>query len=172
MSRTHIIFNVTSLEHALSSVRSLHDMSTELIAEEVFQKMSELTAHKLTPATIWCGHGGLYQSQLEAIKNGEQRIDTAILVDTPDLAELAIDMTEVHDAQRAADFANRRYSASVQRTYPTGTKVNAEVGGHTITVEVTGYGSYWSSPGEIHGINVKTGKARHFHHRHILEVQK
>ena len=30
----HIILTQTSLEHVLSSVRGLHDMSTELIAEE------------------------------------------------------------------------------------------------------------------------------------------
>lgn len=172
MSRTqHIIFTATSLEHALSSVRSLHDMSTEVIAQEVFRQMSELAAHRLTPTTVWCGPGGLYQSKLDAARNGEQQIDSAILVDTSDLANLAVDMSDAHDAMRAADFANRRYSAAVQHTYPKGTKVRADVGGHLITVEITGYGSYWSNPGELYGTNVKTGKARHFSHRHVLEVQ-
>lgn len=172
MSRTqHIIFTATSLEHALSSVRHLHDMSTELIAQEVFRQMSELAAHRLTPMTIWCGSGGLYQSKLDATRNGEQQIDSAILVETPDLADLAVDMNDAQDAMRAADFANRRYSAAVQHTYPKGAKVLADVGGHLITVEITGHGAYWSRPGELFGTNVKTGKARHFHHRHVLEVQ-
>lgn len=171
MSRIqHIIFTKASLEHALSSVRALHDMSTELIAQEVFRQMSELAAHRLTPMTIWCGSGGLYQSKLDATRNGEQQIDSAILVDTPDLADLAVDMNDAQDAMRAANFANRRYSAAVQHTYPKGTKVMADVGGHFITVEITGYGSYWCNPGELYGTNVKTGKARHFHHRHVLEV--
>lgn len=92
MSRIQrIIFNETSLEHALSAVRGLHDMSAELIAADVFRQMSELATYKLTPVTVWCGRGGLYQSKLEAIGNGEQRIESAILLDEPDLAGLAAD---------------------------------------------------------------------------------
>lgn len=41
--------------------------------------------------TIWCGRGGLYRSKLDAIRNGEQLVESALLVDTPDLAELAIE---------------------------------------------------------------------------------
>lgn len=96
MSRIQrIIFSETSLKHALSAVRGLHDMSTELIAADVFRQLSELATHKLTPATVWCGRGGLYQSKLEAIGNGEQRIESAILIDEPDLAGLAVDTIEV-----------------------------------------------------------------------------
>ncbi|PTU53672.1 hypothetical protein DBB42_03200 [Pseudomonas plecoglossicida] len=87
----HIILTQTSLEHVLSSVRGLHDMSTELLAEEVFRQMSELAANRLTPITIWCGRGGLYRSKLDAIRNGEQLVESALLVATPDLAELAIE---------------------------------------------------------------------------------
>lgn len=95
MSRIQrIIFNETSLEHALSAVRGLHDMSTELIAADVFRQMSKLATYKLTPVTVWCGRGGLYQSKLEAIGNGEQRIESAILIDEPDLAGLAVDAVE------------------------------------------------------------------------------
>lgn len=166
----HIIFTATSLGHALSSVRHLHDLSTELIAQEVFRQMSELSAHRLTPTTVWCGPGGLYQSKLDATCNGEQQIDSAILVHTADLADLAVDMNDAHDAMRAANFANRRYSAAVQHTYPKGSKVQADVGGHLITVEITGYGSYWCNPGELYGTNLKTGKHRHFSHTHVLEV--
>lgn len=85
MSRIqHIIFTEASLEHALSAVRALHDMSPELIAADVFRQMSELAAYRLTPATIWCGPGGLYQSKLDAIANGEQQIAPAIIIGTPD----------------------------------------------------------------------------------------
>lgn len=91
----HIILTQTSLEHVLSSVRGLHDMSTELIAADIFRQMSELATYKLTPVTVWCGRGGLYQSKLEAIGNGEQRIETAILIDEPDLAGLAVDRVAV-----------------------------------------------------------------------------
>lgn len=96
MSRIQrIIFTEASLEHALSAIRALHDMSTELIAADVFRQMSELATYQLTPVTVWCGHGGLYQSKLEAIGNGEQRIETAILIDEPDLAGLTVDRVEV-----------------------------------------------------------------------------
>ncbi|MGO0694456.1 hypothetical protein ACTORG_13305 [Pseudomonas guariconensis] len=85
MSRIqHIIFTEASLEHALSAVRALHDMSPELIAADVFRQMSELATYRLTPATIWCGPGGLYQSKLDAVANGEQQIAPAILIGTPD----------------------------------------------------------------------------------------
>ena len=171
MSRIqHIILTEASLEHVLSAVRGLHDMSTELIAEEVFRQMSELAAHRLTPMTIWCGRGGLYQSKLDAIRNGEQLVESAILVDTPDLAELAIDMTEANDARKAADFANRRYSEAVKRTYPKGTKVRVGTGDSSITFTVTGYGSGHSSPGKLYGTNMTTGKIQHFYHSDAMEA--
>lgn len=85
MSRIQrIIFTEASLEHALSAVRGLHDMSTELIASDVFRQMSELATYRLTPVTIWCGTGGLYKSRLDAIANGEQQSAPAILIGTPD----------------------------------------------------------------------------------------
>lgn len=96
MSRIQrIIFNETSLEHALSAVCGLHDMSTDLIAGDVFRQMSELAAYQRTPVIVWCGQGGLYQSKMEAVGNGEQRIESAILIDEPDLAGLAVDSVEV-----------------------------------------------------------------------------
>lgn len=165
-----IILTQTSLEHVLSSVRGLYNMSTELIAEEVFRQMSELAANRITPVTIWCGRGGLYRSKLDAIRNGEQLVESVILVDTPDLAELAIDMTEANDARRAADFTNRRYSEAVQRAYPKGTKVRVGTGDNSITFTVTGYGSHHSSPGKLYGTNMKTGKIQHFYHSDAMEV--
>ncbi|MFG0501326.1 hypothetical protein ACF8GD_01585 [Pseudomonas putida] len=96
MSRIQrIIFNETSLEHALSAVCGLHNMSTDLIAGDVFRQLSELATYQLTPVTVWCGQGGFYQSKMEAVGNGEQRIESAILIDEPDLAGLAVDSVEV-----------------------------------------------------------------------------
>ncbi|MPS98685.1 MAG: hypothetical protein E2581_09310 [Pseudomonas sp.] len=96
MSRIQrIIFNETSLEHALSAVCGLHNMSTDLIAGDVFRQLSELATYQLTPVTVWCGQGGLYQSKMEAVGNGEQRIESAILIGEPDLVGLAVDSVEV-----------------------------------------------------------------------------
>ncbi|KIC82632.1 hypothetical protein [Pseudomonas sp. C5pp] len=96
MSRIQrIIFNEMSLEHALSAVCGLHNMSTDLIAGDVFRQLSELATYQLTPVTVWCGQGGLYQSKMEAVGNGEQRIESAILIDESDLAGLAVDSVEV-----------------------------------------------------------------------------
>ncbi|WP_267273057.1 hypothetical protein [Pseudomonas putida] len=96
MSRIQrIIFNETSLEHALSAVCGLHNMNTDLIAGDVFRQLSELATYQLTPVTVWCGQGGLYQSKMEAVGNGERRIESAILIDESDLAGLAVDRVEV-----------------------------------------------------------------------------
>lgn len=96
MSRIQrIIFNETSLEHALSAVCGLHNMTTDLIAGDVFRQLSELATYQLPPVKVWCGQGGLYQSKMEAVGNGEQRIESAILIDETDLAGLAIDSVEV-----------------------------------------------------------------------------
>lgn len=96
MSRIQrIIFNEMSLEHALSAVCGLHNMSTDLIAGDVFRQLSELATYQPTPVTVWCGQGGLYQSKMEAVGNGEQRIESAILIDESDLAGLAVDSVEV-----------------------------------------------------------------------------
>ncbi len=112
MSRIQrIIFNETSLEHALSAIRGLHDMSTELIAADVFRQMSKLATHKLTPVTVWCGRRGLYQSKLEAIGNGEQRIESAILIDEPDLAGLAVDAGEVERLRKERQRMDEALSA-------------------------------------------------------------
>lgn len=107
MSRIQrIIFNETSLEHALSAVRGLQDMSTKLIAGDVFRQMSELATYQLTPVTVWCGQGGLYQSRMEAVGNGEQWVESAILIDEPDLAGLAV--CSVEAARLAEEILQHR----------------------------------------------------------------
>ncbi|MCO7516448.1 hypothetical protein NJF44_15545 [Pseudomonas guariconensis] len=167
MSRIqYIIFTEASLEHALSAVRALHDMSTELIAADVFRQISELTPHRTTPYTAWCGRSGLYLTRYDAVVNGEQQVAPAVAFGTAHL----IDQGNVIAAEETANVAKREYSEAVQRAYPIGRILRADVGGHQITVEVTGHGAFWSRPGEIFGTNVKTGKARQFHHRHVLEV--
>lgn len=167
MSRIqHIIFTEASLEHALSAIRALHDMSTELIAADVFRQISELTPHRVTPYAVWCGRSGLYPTRYHAVANGEQQVALAVAVSTA----YQVDQGNVIAAEETATVAQRAYSETVQRAYPIGRILRADVGGHQITVEVTGHGAFWSRPGEIFGTNVKTGKARHFHHRHVLEV--
>lgn len=74
----HITFTAMSLSNALATVRGLHDMSTELIASEVFRQISEMAATPEPINTIWCGHAGLYRSKLAAIENGEQLVAPAI----------------------------------------------------------------------------------------------
>ncbi|MFV3326600.1 hypothetical protein ACNFG0_09015 [Pseudomonas sp. NY15372] len=167
MSRIQrIIFNEASLEHALSAVSGLHDMSTELIAADVFRQMSELTPHRMTPYTVWCGRSGLYLTRLDAVANGEQQVAPAVAISTA----YQVDQGNVIAAEETAKVAQRKYSEAVQRAYPIGRILRVDVGGHQITIEVTGHGAFWSRPGEILGTNVKTGKARQFHHRHVLEV--
>lgn len=167
MSRIqHIIFTEASLELALSAVRALHDMSPALITADVFRQISELTPFRGMPYTVWCSRSGFYLTRFDAIANGEQQVAHAVAVSTGD----QIDQGNVSAAEEAADVAQREYSEAVQRAYPIGRILRADVGGHQITVEVTGHGAFWSRPGEIFGTNVKTGKARQFHHRHVLEV--
>lgn len=75
-----IIFTEASLSHALSAVKGLHDMSPELIADEVYRQVSGLTAAHDKPKTVWCGSGGLYQSRMAAVTNGEQLIAPAVVL--------------------------------------------------------------------------------------------
>lgn len=167
MSRIQsIILTETSLEHVLSAVRAAHEMSPELIAADVFRQISELTPHRMTPYTVWCGRSGLYLTRYDAVANGEQKVAPAVAVSTA----YQVDQGNVIAAEETATVAQREYSEAVQRAYPIGRILRADVGGHQITVKVTGHGPFWSRPGEIFGTNVKTGKARHFYHRHVVEV--
>lgn len=68
------------------------------------------------------------------------------------------------------DAAKQQLSQAIQRAYPTGTRVRADLGQHQAIIEVTGYGSWWANPEYINGKNVKTGKERKFHHRYVVEV--
>lgn len=73
-------------------------------------------------------------------------------------------------ADQALDAAKQQFSAAIKHAYPTGSRLRAVLGGHLVTIEVTGYGAWWSQPGYIFGTNPATGKVRKFYHRYVLEM--
>ncbi|WP_177431525.1 hypothetical protein [Pseudomonas huaxiensis] len=73
-------------------------------------------------------------------------------------------------ADLALDAAKQQFSAAIQRAYPTGSRLRAVLGGHLVTIEVTGYGAWWSQPGYLFGTNPATGKVRKLYHRDVVEV--
>ncbi|MCO7594246.1 MULTISPECIES: hypothetical protein [Pseudomonas] len=85
-----ITFTQTSLEHALDAVSGLHEMSTELIAREVFRLMQEQArGGSIMPITIWCSRSGLYPTKLDAARNGEQQVAPAVLIGSDSQVSLA-----------------------------------------------------------------------------------
>ena len=87
---------------------------------------------------------------------------------------LAIKCKPVQEAYDALQAAQKAMVTAVQVHYPVGTSWRVKLGGHILTLEVTGHGSaYWSSPGEIQGVNVKTGSVRSFHPFQVIsEVEE
>lgn len=73
------------------------------------------------------------------------------------------------------DLAKERIRAAkvelkeaLETVYPPGIRVIAELGGHTVTVEIV---SHWQAEeGELRGFNVKTGAIRKFHFESITGV--
>ncbi|HDS1728188.1 TPA: hypothetical protein QEM47_000911 [Pseudomonas putida] len=166
MNHTHrITFTEASLTYALSAVRGLHDLSTELIATDMFRQITTLVGNTVMPTTVWCGQSGLYENRLDAAVNGEQQVAPAVVVSAPHY-----DIATAIGAEHAMDAAKQQLSQAIQRAYPTGTRVRADLGQHQAIIEVTGYGSWWANPEYINGKNVKTGKERKFHHRYVVEV--
>lgn len=160
-----ITFTEASLSYALSAVRGLHDLSTELIAADMFRQITTLVGNTAMPTTVWCGQSGLYENRLDAAVNGEQQVAPAVVVSAPHY-----EIATAIGAEHAMDAAKQQLSQAIQRAYPTGTRVRADLGQHQAIIEVTGYGSWWTNPEYINGKNVKTGKERKFHHRHVVEV--
>ena len=61
----------------------------------------------------------------------------------------------------------------VREAFPVGMVVRAELGGHEVDLEVIGYsGAWWSSPDEIIGRNIRTGKKRLFRPGHVISMAK
>lgn len=78
-----------------------------------------------------------------------------------------------HDVTQAAAVlreAQISLSIAIQQTYPVGSLVVARIAERKITVCITGFGPYGSSPGDLIGNNVATGKRRRFHHAAILHA--
>lgn len=71
---------------------------------------------------------------------------------------------------KVVEIAQAKYEDSakvlieaVQRTYPIGAHLTAELGGHSISIEVTGHSaSWWHRPGLIYGRNRVSGADRRF----------
>lgn len=79
-------------------------------------------------------------------------------------------LLEIDDAGKALREAQISLSNAVQQAYPVGTELVAKIGGRNVTLKVSGYGLNRTSPGELHGFNVKTGKKRQFHYSAILDL--
>ncbi|MGO4801180.1 hypothetical protein ACEN2T_18020 [Pseudomonas sp. W22_MBD1_FP4] len=77
-------------------------------------------------------------------------------------------LLDVDQASKALREAQISLSLAVQLAYPVGVEVIAKIGGSKVTVKVGSYGSNWASPGDVCGVNVKTGKNRRFHYTSIL----
>lgn len=78
---------------------------------------------------------------------------------------------DVKAADNALKEAQISLSVAVKTAYPVGTVLLVLVGSRKVKVRVNRHNSaYWSSPGYLFGLNVASGKERHFHHSAIFEV--
>lgn len=76
------------------------------------------------------------------------------------------DLVKANDAIKEAQLS---LQALIKGVYPIGATVDVQMGGHRVTVEITGHnGAYWAGAGDLHGVNVKTGKTRRFHFGQII----
>ena len=74
-------------------------------------------------------------------------------------------------ARMEYERAAKAYCETVREAVPQGSLVTAELGRAIVEIEVTGHSViWWSSPGEIIGINTVTGKQRHFYPTNIMSV--
>jgi hypothetical protein len=74
-------------------------------------------------------------------------------------------------ANNAIKVAQLSLQALIKGVYPVGVTVTANLGGHLVHLEITGHnGAYWAGAGDLHGVNLKTGKTRKFHFSQIVTV--
>ena len=74
------------------------------------------------------------------------------------------------DANNAIKEAQLSLVAVLKDAYPVGCKVKAKLGRSIVSIEVTGHAyAYWSEPGNITGLNIKTGNKRCFHFSDIQD---
>ena len=77
----------------------------------------------------------------------------------------------VEAAGARMEQAQQELVKAVQEAYPPGTIVRAELGETVVTLRVDRVDDcWWSAPGRILGINVKTGKLRQFYDFQVVEV--
>lgn len=166
ISPQRIIFTETSLANVLTTLGRLDNTSAQLITDEVFRKLSELTVAQTTPETVWCGHAGLYQSTLAAVANGEQLLAPAIVLGLQDQN----DFTAANNAEEILRAAQLGFSKTIQRALPVGSKLRVCIGVTEFNVTVTSHCQAWQRPGEFYAKNVETGKRQIFSHHQVLEV--
>lgn len=77
---------------------------------------------------------------------------------------------DVTQAAAALGEAQISLSIAIQQAYPVVSLVVAKIGGRKVTVRITGFGPNGSSPGDLIGNNIATGKRRRFHHAAILHA--
>lgn len=76
------------------------------------------------------------------------------------------DLVEANNAIKEAQLS---LQALIKGFYPIGATVSAHLGGRVVRLEITGHnGAYWAGAGDLHGVNLKTGKTRRFHFSQIM----
>lgn len=76
----------------------------------------------------------------------------------------------VEAAKMKYQQAAKDYDAAAESAYPPGTIVNVQLGRATVTLRCTGSrGSWWACPGQLCGVNVKTGKVRTFYADNVIQ---
>ncbi|MEQ8511532.1 MAG: hypothetical protein RLN67_13830 [Algiphilus sp.] len=77
----------------------------------------------------------------------------------------------VEEAQRDLRNAQQGLVAAVKAAYPVGSVVTVRIGNSTFRARVEGHNDFWwSEPGEMFGVNLKTGKRRHFTSHQIAKA--
>jgi len=72
-------------------------------------------------------------------------------------------LTKAGAAIAAHKLAGEKCLDAIKRAFPVGTLVEVtNSSGHRHTIEVRRYGSSWYDPHRVDGINIATGKDRHF----------
>lgn len=78
---------------------------------------------------------------------------------------------DVETALNAVKEAQISLQVECRKAYPLGTQVHVKLGAAKVVLAVVGHShAYWSDPGVIYGMNIKTGKRREFHDSQVLEV--
>lgn len=79
------------------------------------------------------------------------------------------DHQDLVQANNAIKEAQLSLQALIKGVYPVGVTVSVRLGRVVAQVEITGHnGAYWAGAGDLHGVNLKTGKTRRFHFSQIV----